>query len=212
MLGTIGADANVRAAAAARFDASPMGGGNGDPIPADVESATLAVMARLLRPGDYDTVLERYRTAATPQEEVRSLHALTTFPDVGLAERSFDLAMTEVRSQNGYFVLAGLLANPVAGHVIWRRMTESWDNILKRFSKNVHSRLVEPITAFCGDAEFAREVIQFLVDHPVASGPRRVSQSIDRLNVQIAFAAREREHFGETCRAAMAAVNAHRPS
>ena len=47
---------------------------------ADVESATLAVVARLMRPGDYDAVLARYRTAATPQEEVRALQALSTFP------------------------------------------------------------------------------------------------------------------------------------
>jgi len=212
MLGTLGADAKVRAEAAARFDASPIGGGKGDPIPADVASATLAVVAQLLRSGDYDTLLERYRMAATPQEELRSLQALTTFPDVALAERSFDLAMTEVRTQNGYFVLAGLLANPVAGRVIWRRMTESWDEILKRFSKNVHSRLVEPIVAFCGDAAFAQEVIQFLDDHPLASGPRRVQQSIERLNVQVAFAARERDRFGETSRAVLAAVNVTRPS
>jgi puromycin-sensitive aminopeptidase len=212
ILGTVGADPTVRAEAAARFDDSPLGGGKGDPIPADVESATLAVVARLMRPGDYDAVLARYRTAATPQEEVRALQALSTFPDITLAERSFDLAMTEVRSQNGYFVIAGLLANPVAGQAIWTRMTESWDALLQRFPKNVHSRLVEPIPAFCGDADFARRVVQFLVDHPLASGPRRVSQSIERLGVQVAFAARERDRLAETCRATVAAVEASRPS
>ena len=47
LLGTVGADAGVRAEAARRFDASPVGGGTGDPIPADVEAATLAVVAQL---------------------------------------------------------------------------------------------------------------------------------------------------------------------
>jgi puromycin-sensitive aminopeptidase len=56
LLGTVGADADVRAEAARRFDESPLGGGNGDPIPADVEAATLSVVARLLRPGDYDAL------------------------------------------------------------------------------------------------------------------------------------------------------------
>jgi puromycin-sensitive aminopeptidase len=211
VLGTIGADPTVRAEAAARFDASPLGGGSGQPIPADVESATLAAVAQLLRPGDYDALLERYRTASTPQEEVRSLQALTTFPDVELAERSFDLAMTEIRSQNGYFVIAGLLANPVAGQAVWQWMTESWDGMFKRFSKNVHSRLVEPIPAFCGDAAFAQRVIKFLLDHPIASGPRRVQQSIERLGVQVAFAARERDRLAAACGAVLAAV-ASRPS
>ena len=155
LMGTVGDDAGVRAEAARRFDASPLGGGNGEPIPADVEAATLAVVAQLLRPGDYDALLERYRAASTPQEEMRSLNALSAFPDIDLALRTFDLAMTEVRSQNGWIVIAALLANPVAGQAIWGRITESWDAILERFPKNAHARIAEAIPALCGDAGFA---------------------------------------------------------
>ena len=118
-MGTVGADAEVRAEAARRFDASPIGGGSGDPIPADIETAMLAVVAQLVRPGDYDALLERYRSASTPQEEMRSLGALAGFPDVDLCLRTFDLAMTEVRSQNGFSVIGALLANPVGNQAVW---------------------------------------------------------------------------------------------
>jgi puromycin-sensitive aminopeptidase len=208
LLGTVGADPDVRAEAARRFDESPLGGGHGDPIPADVEAATLAVVARLLRPGDYDALLERYREASTPQEEMRSLNALCAFPDTDLAERTFDLAMTEVRSQNGWIVIAGLLANRVAGQVIWRRVTESWDFILERFPKNAHSRIAEAIPALCGDTEFAESVVRFLAEHPLASGPRRVAQSVERLGVNVAFASRERDQLGDAFRAAIGAAEA----
>jgi puromycin-sensitive aminopeptidase len=208
LLGTVGADADVRAEAARRFDESPLGGGNGDPIPADVEAATLSVVARLLRPGDYDALLERYRAASTPQEEMRSLNALCAFPDTDLAERTFELAMTEVRSQNGWIVIAALVANRVAGQVIWRRVTESWDFILERFPKNAHVRIAEAIPALCGDAAFAQTVVQFLADHPLASGPRRVAQSVERLNVNVAFAGRERARLADSFRAALAATGA----
>ena len=113
LLGTIGADEAVRAEAVRRFDDSPIGGGSGDPISPDIEAATLAVVAQLLRAGDYDAMLERYQAAQTPQEEMRSLGALAVFPDVDLCLRTFDLAMTEVRSQNGFAVLSSLLVNPV---------------------------------------------------------------------------------------------------
>jgi puromycin-sensitive aminopeptidase len=206
VLGTVGADPAVRAEAVRRFDASPIGGGSGEPIPADVEAATLAVVAQLVRPGDYDTLLARYRTASTPQEELRSLGALTAFPDVELAERTFDLALTEVRSQNGFIVIGGLLTNPVAGQVIWRRVTESWDRMLDRFPKNAHTRVAEAIPALCGDADFARDVVRFLDEHPLASGPRRVAQSIERLGVNVAFAARERETLGDTFEATVEAT------
>jgi puromycin-sensitive aminopeptidase len=208
LMGTVGADPDVRTEAARRFDESPIGGGGGDPIPADVESATLAVVAQLVRPGDYDALLERYRAASTPQEEMRSLNALSAFPDVGLAERTFDLAMTEVRTQNGWLVISGLLANQVAGQATWRRITESWDQILERFPKNAHARIAESIPALCGDAAFARGVVAFLDDHPLASGPRRVAQSVERLGVNVAFAARERDGLGESCRAAVTAASA----
>ncbi len=169
---------------------------HGDPIPPDVESATLAVVAQLLRPGDYDALLERYRTASTPQEEMRSLGALAGFPDVDLCLRTFDLAMTEVRSQNGFAVLGSLLANSVGNQAVWTRLTENWDAVLERFPKNAPPRIIESIPALCGDAEFAEGAIAFLDDHPLASGPRRVAQSVERLRVNVAFGARERAGSG----------------
>jgi puromycin-sensitive aminopeptidase len=209
LMGTVGADPEVRAQAARLFDASPIGGG-GDPIPPDVESATLAVVAQLVRPGDYEALLARYRSATTPQEELRSLGALAVFPDVELAQRTFDLALTEVRSQNGFIVIGALLANPIAGQSVWQRMTEEWDLMLERFPKNAHTRMVESISTLAADAEFAEGVVAFLRDHPLASGPRRVAQSIERLGVNVAFAARERARLGDAFRAATAA--ALRPS
>jgi puromycin-sensitive aminopeptidase len=206
LMGTVGEDAGVRAEAAGRFDASPIGGGHGDPIPADVEAATLAVVAQLLRPGDYDALLARYRAAPTPQEEMRSLNALSAFPDIDLAMRTFDLAMIEVRSQNGWIVIAALLANPVAGQAVWGRISESWDSILERFPKNAHARIAEAIPALCGDAEFAATVVQFLKEHPLSSGPRRVAQSVERLGVNVAFAGRERDRLADTLGAATSAV------
>ncbi len=201
-MGTVGADAAVRAEAARRFDTSPIGGGSGDPIPPDIESATLAVVSQLLRPGDFDALLERYRTAATPQEEMRSLGALAGFPDVDLCLRTFDLAMTEVRSQNGFAVLGSLLANPVGNQAVWTRLTESWEAVLERFPKNAPPRIIEAIPALCGDAEFAERAIAFLDAHPLSSGPRRVAQSVERLRINVAYGSRERAGLADSLRAA----------
>jgi puromycin-sensitive aminopeptidase len=202
LMGTVGADPEVRAEAAGRFDNSPIGGGTGDPIPPDIESATLAVVSQLLRPGDYDALLERYRTASTPQEEMRSLGALAGFPDIDLCLRTFDLAMTEVRTQNGFAVIASLLANPVGNQAVWARLTENWGAVLERFPKNAPPRIVEGVPALCGDAEFAEEAIAFLDANPLASGPRRVAQSVERLRVNVAFGSRERGGLSASLRAA----------
>ena len=198
LMGTVGADAAVRAEAARRFDDSPIGGGSGAPIPADIETATLSVVAQLLRAADYDALLERYRSASTPQEEMRSLGALSSFPDVDLCLRTFDLAMTEVRSQNGFMVIGALLANRVGGQAVWTRLTESWEAVLDRFPKNAPPRILESIPALCADAAFADGVIDFLAAHPLTSGPRRVAQSAERLGVNVAFAARERPELTDS--------------
>jgi hypothetical protein len=202
VMGTVGADDAVRAEAARRFDASPIGGGSGGPIPADIETAVFAVVAQLVRPGDYDALLERYRSASTPQEEMRSLGALASFPDVDLCLRTFDLAMTEVRSQNGFAVIGALLANRVACQAVWTRLTETWDAVLDRFPKNAPPRILESLPALCADKDFADRAIDFLAAHPLSSGPRRVAQSSERLRVNVAFAARERPELTETLAAA----------
>jgi puromycin-sensitive aminopeptidase len=202
LMGTVGADPEVRAEAARRFDASPIDGGSGDPIPPDIESATLAVVSQLLRPADYDALLERYRSASTPQEEMRSLGALAGFPDVDLCLRTFDLAMTEVRTQDGFAVIGALMANSVGNQAVWTRLTETWDAVLERFPKNAAPRIVEGITALCGDAEFAERAIAFLHDNPLSSSPRRVAQAIERLGINVAFGTRERTGLVESLRAA----------
>ena len=203
LMGTIGADEEVRAAAARRFDASPIASGSGEPIPADIETAVLAVVAQLVRPGDYDALLERYRSASTPQEEMRSLGVLASFPDVELCLRTFDLALTEVRSQNGSAVIGALLANPVGNQAVWERVTQNWDTMLDRFPKNAPPRILETLPALCADADFAQRAIAFLREHPLMSGPRRVDQSVERLRVNVAFAARR------ACRAGRLAAGGH---
>ena len=62
-LGTIGADPAVRAEAARRFDAARPSA-RLDP---DIEGAVLAVVADQLRPGDYETILDRYRHRPPPK-------------------------------------------------------------------------------------------------------------------------------------------------
>ena len=55
----------------------------------------------------------------------------------------------------------------------------------------------------CADAGFADGVQAFLRNHPLTSGPRRVAQSAERLQVNVAFAARERPRLQASLRAAV---------
>ena len=158
----------------------------------------LASWARSCAPGDYELCLARYRDPATPQDEVRYLSALAAFPDRELAARTFDLAVGEVRTQNGPSLIMSLLVNRIGGPVAWGLLEAHWSSVLERFPVNGHSRMLAGVRTLCGDGDLAAEVTSFLRQHPVRSGQRSVEQSLERLAINVAFAERERTRVGAT--------------
>jgi len=191
-LGTIGADHQVRTEARRRFEAT-MGTGPGDRSAAlhpDIESAVLDVVAAEGGERHYDAMLARYRSPATPQEENRYLYALTSFDDEELARSTFDLALSEVRTQNAPFVLQLLIANRATGPAIWERVTGHWDELVDRFPANILPRMLDGVRALCGSPTLAAEVTAFIEDHPLPSGGKTVEQILERLAVSVAFGVR----------------------
>jgi puromycin-sensitive aminopeptidase len=185
-LGTIGEDPDTQAEAATRFARSP-----DSALHPDTASAVLDIVATHGGVAEYEAFLARYRDPANPQEEVRYLYALASFAQPDLANRTFDLAMTEVRTQNAPFVLQSLLANRVTGPGVWHRVTEQWDELVARFPSNILPRMLDGIRGLCAPPELARQVTTFVEDHPLAAGGRTVEQILERLAVNGAFAERE---------------------
>ncbi len=189
-LGTTGTTEGVRAEALRRFDAWRSGLGT---IDADIESAVLAVVADQSREGDFDAMLERYRHPADPQDERRHLMALGSFADVGLCLRAFDLALGEVRRQDGPFLVRALLANRVGGPAVWERVKAEWARLLDLFPDVVHHAMISSVQTMCQDPELAQDVSSFLTAHPLVVGQRSVLQTLEQLAVNVRFAARMRE-------------------
>ena len=194
-LGTVGADPDVRARAAELFDRSRDGGEAIDP---DIEGAVLQAVTAQVRPGDYEAILARYRSPGTPQQELRYLSTLATFPDVDLSLATFDLLLGEVRTQNAPYLLTTLLANRVGGPAVWQRVKEQWAELLDRFPVNSHSRMLDGARTLCGDPDLAADVTRFLTDHPLRSGQRSVVQMLERLAINVAFADRHRDSLGRS--------------
>ena len=121
-LGTVGADPAIRSRCAELHRAFLEDG-----VELDPELAQAIVMTVAVSSGRevYDAFVERFRNARTPQEELRYLIALAGFNDLELAERTFNFALTEVRTQNAPLLLNVLLGNRVAGPSTWRRVTEN---------------------------------------------------------------------------------------
>ncbi|MGD0255171.1 MAG: M1 family metallopeptidase [Acidimicrobiales bacterium] len=186
-LGTVGQDPEVQAECARRQVAQLSGGTTIDP---NLASAIAAVVASSGGETDFEAFLERYRNPDTPQEEIRYLYALAGFSQAALSERAFELAMGEVRTQNAPFLVQLLLQNRNNGQATWRRVRDSWDALGARLPSQTVPRMLEGTKLLCRDARLARDIRDFLAQHPVRSGQRTVQQTLERLDVNVAFSAR----------------------
>jgi puromycin-sensitive aminopeptidase len=182
VLGTIGEDAEVRAEAARRFAAGP--------LHPDAESAVLDIVAATGGAAEFDAFLDRYRAPANPQQENRYLYALASFDDAELARRTFELALSEVRTQNAPFVVQLLIANRVTGPATWQRVTAHWDELVARFPANMLPRMLDGVRTLCGSPALAADVTSFVEAHPLPSGGKTVEQILERLAVSVAFGQR----------------------
>jgi puromycin-sensitive aminopeptidase len=160
-------------------------------IDPDVAAAVLAVVTSHGRPDDYDTVLERYRSSASPQEAERYLYALARFPGPDQARRTLVMTLTDdIRSQSAPYVLGRLLANRDAGPEAWAFVEANWDAIGARFPDNAIPGMLAGTTAL-STPTVAERVDAFLAEHPVPQGGKTIDQHRERLRVNVALRARE---------------------
>ncbi|MGH9017747.1 MAG: M1 family metallopeptidase [Acidimicrobiales bacterium] len=187
MLGTVGADEAVRTSCAELHRDAVDGSAVLDP---DLASTIVTVTATVGSPDTYTRFLELYRHPATPQDETRYLYALTAFPGEESARRTYDLARTEVRTQNAPFVVQQLLAHRDHGPLVWPLVRDGWDDLAARFPDTILPRMFDGVRLLCRDHALADDVRAFAADHPVPTGQRSVDQTIERLGVNEAFVAR----------------------
>ena len=190
-LGVLGADEGVRDTARDLHASYLADRSSVDP---DVAGALVAVVAFWGNADDYATFVRHWREPATPQEELRYLYGLAGFQDLTLVERTLHLALTEVRSQNGPFLIALLLANRAGGELAWRTVKERWAAITERFPANLLDRMLEGVLTLSTPA-VAADVHAFVDAHPVPSRARTVEQILERLDVAVAFRRREQANL-----------------
>jgi len=190
LIGTIGADEEIRAEALRRFEADEMAG--------DIATAILGIVGAVGRPQDFDAMVERLRATDNPQFRDRYYSGITTFQDPALALRAFALCRTELRTQDAPYVVRELLANRTAGPEVFDALAGSWDECLARFPENAHNRMLAGVSRMISSRSTAEKVDAFLRSHPVGTGQRSVEQDLERMFVGVAFAERERPGLERT--------------
>lgn len=184
--GGLGEDASVRARANELFEADR----SGEPVEANLAAAALRVTAAAGDSATYDTLLELSRSAPTPQAELRYLGALLQFDDRELFDRTLELYLTEVRTQNAPFLLAQAMGHLEHGPLAWSVVRDRWAELNERFPQNSIPRMVGGVRALT-EPTVAREVEAFFAEHPVPQGTLMVAQHLEKMQTNAALRQRE---------------------
>ena len=182
---TLGRDDSVRARCRSWFDGSRAG----DDIDPELVAAATVVVAATGDATDHAAMVEGFRTADTPQEQLRYLYALAEFDDAELIRRTCELAMSdEVKTQNAPFLLRACIANRRHGAVAWDFTARNWDETNRRFPTNTIVRMVDSVKLLT-DPAVVTSVQAFFAEHPIPQAEATLRQILERQRVNAAATA-----------------------
>jgi ERAP1-like C-terminal domain len=192
VLGTVARDADVRAEAAARFDAGVLDG--------DLAAPIVQVVASMDRAGDRDEMLHRCREAKDPQSEERYRDGAAAISNRQVGVSTFERCFELFRSQDVPFVILRLVSNPVAGAAVWESLATSWEDTLRQIPAPMHYFVGAGVATLISDRAFAERVAAFHRDHPIAISQSRVTQAVEQMFDGVAFAERARPGLADALR------------
>jgi puromycin-sensitive aminopeptidase len=172
-----------------------------DPATADsnVVPALVAILAYTGDEARYEEFSERYRTAATPQEERRYLFALAAFRHEDLLKRTLVRTINgEIRTQDAPFIVAATMTDVYGRELAWEFVKANWDQMDRLFPKQGLRRMCGGIVGLA-TPELEEDVRAFFTARKIDLGGKTLEQYLEQLRVAVAF--RERE--GHTLRAAL---------
>ncbi len=193
-LGTVGADPEIQREAAARHARYLA---DRTSLHADLVPPVISVVAWGGGEAEYTTLLSCFRAPATPQDQIRNLYALADFPSRPLLQRTLDLCVTEVRTQNAPMAINNAIGNRVASDLAWDFVKNRWAELAERFPHKMLDRMVANVM-YLTDA--ADDVHRFFAEHPIPTGQKQLDQILERLDINAAFAAREAANVPDALR------------
>jgi puromycin-sensitive aminopeptidase len=184
LMATLGRDESTRHRCRTWFDAARAG----TDIDPELVAAATFVVAATGGDDDYAVMLDGFRSAETPQEQLRHLYALAEFDDPALVARTCELALSgEVKTQNAPFLLRACIANRHHGAQAWEFTARNWDEANRRFPTNTIVRMVDSVKLLTDPAAVAG-VQAFFAEHPIPQAEATLRQILERQRVNAAAA------------------------
>jgi len=183
-LGTTGNDHGIQTQAAKLYAAYTKRPAAVDP---NVLPALVEILAHTGDAARYDEFFGQFRSAATPQEERRYLHALAAFQQPELLRRTLDKTINgEFRTQDAPFMVRMVLMNTAGRETAWAFVQDNWDAMDRRYPKQGLRRMCEGIIGLA-TPELERDVRAFFRKRKVDLGGRILEQYLEELRIAVAL-------------------------
>jgi puromycin-sensitive aminopeptidase len=164
-------------------------------VDAEVALAVLAIGAANGGRDEYEAVAKAYEANTNPQQQVRLLRTLTYFPDLDLADRTFEKTLKgDIRSQDGGWVIAGLMANQSTADHIWNRVSRDWKQLVELLPPATQRYLVHSLPAMV-EPGLARRVQAFFGETEFPIAAKSLSQKLELQEAMVGLGERERERL-----------------
>lgn len=167
-----------------------------DPATVDpnIVPALVAILAHTGNEARYDEFAERYRMAATPQEERRYLFSLAAFQPPTLLARTLARTINgEIRTQDAPFIVSAGLGSVYGREPAWNFVKTNWDQMDRLFPKQGLRRMCGGIVGLA-TPELERDVREFFTTRKIDLGGKTLEQYLEQLRIAVSF--RERELRG----------------
>ncbi len=189
-LAVLGDDAATQARCRELYDRSEAEPGSVDP---ELVAAATSVVAATGGEAEYERMLAGFRSASTPQDQLRHLYALAEFDSAELIDRTCEFALSgEVKTQNAPFLLRMCIANRRHGPRAWTFVRKNWADINARFPSNTIIRMVDTVKTLNRPTDVA-DIQAFFSEHPIEQAAKTLEQILERQRINATLREREQD-------------------
>ncbi|MDZ4836858.1 MAG: M1 family metallopeptidase [Candidatus Melainabacteria bacterium] len=165
-------------------------------IPADVASAVLTIVTYNGGAAEYDEIITALKTEKVPELEKRFLSSLTHFGQPELMEKTLNMVLTEeVRSQDGFRVLSGMLEGERTKHRSWQFVKDHWSEVTAKFPPRSMAVLAYACESFDKPDEEA-DLKSFFAAHDLPYARAAVSRMLEDVHRRVLYRKQNQEAIG----------------
>ncbi len=148
----------------------------------------------------YEALLKLYRGTDIKEEQMAYLKAMGLFRNKTLLTKTLKLALSsEVRLENAGFVIISVANNHRGRDLAWQFVKDNWEELHRRYEHSMFmlGRIIEGTVSGFRSEEVKAEVEQFFAEHPVPEASMALSQALERVDMNIAWLAHNRDSVGQ---------------